>query len=312
MDFNQKYNRIKNLVSDDFEIIENDIKSLFPDANPLQKDLLEFLTNNAKRLRPLIGLLFIRSLFGKVNQKQIDALLAVELIHNATLIHDDIIDSAKTRRKHQTLNVKFDNDLAVIAGDYLLSIAMEKIISTNSSNVIKICTQALKSVCIGEINQYFNKFKITSIEDYIEKSKQKTALLFKIGIKSGLLLSTETINKDIFDMAENFSENFGIAFQIRDDLINVTDKTSKSLDIESGIYNAPIIFASEENKDIIKSDNLISALKKTKGIEKTKNLMDNYFNNSISAIESLSTNVYKNALIELVETFRFCSQKSEK
>lgn len=307
MDFNKKYNRIKSLVSEDFEILENDIKSLFLENNPLQKDLLEFLTNNAKRLRPLVGLLFLRSIFGKVNQKQIDALLAVELIHNATLIHDDIIDNAKTRRKHETLNIKFDNNLAVIAGDYLLSIAMEKIINTNSADVIKICTQALKSVCVGEINQYFNKFKITSIEDYIEKSKQKTALLFKIGIKSGLLLADDTINVDIFDIATKFSENFGIAFQIRDDLINITENTSKSLDLESGIYNAPIIFAYEENKDIMKSDNLISALKKTKGIEKTKNLMDNYFDSSISTIESLSNNVYKSALIELVETFRCCS-----
>lgn len=307
MDFNQRYNTIKNIVLDDFNIIEEDIKCLFSETNPLQKDLLEFLTNNAKRLRPLTGLLFLKSVCKEINSKQRDVLLAVELIHNATLIHDDIIDNAKTRRKKETLNIKFDNNLAVIAGDYLLSIAMEKIINTGSHEVIKICTQALKSVCLGEINQYFNKFKIVSIDDYIEKSKQKTALLFKIGILSGLLLSSTSVDKGIFDMANSFSENFGIAFQIRDDLINVTENDLISLDIETGIYNAPIIFACEDNKDIIKSDNVISALKNTKGIEKTKNLMDNYFNSAIFAIEPINNSTYKNALIQLVETFGFYS-----
>lgn len=306
MDFKQGYNNLKSIVLDDLNIIEEDIKCLFSENNPLQSDLLEFLTNNAKRLRPLTGLLFLKSVCEEISSKQRDVLLAIELIHNATLIHDDIIDNAKTRRKKETLNIKFDSNLAVIAGDYLLSMAMEKIINTGSEKVITICTQALKAVCLGEINQYFNKFKITSIEDYVEKSKQKTALLFKIGITSGLLLSTIQIEKNIIEVANSFSENFGIAFQIRDDLINVTENDAISLDIETGVYNAPIIFAYEENKDIIKSNNIISALKTTKGIEKTKNLMDNYFNNAISAIEPLSNNTYKDALIELVETFRVC------
>lgn len=90
-----------------------------------------------------------------------------------------MIDDADKRRNQETINVKFDDNLAVVAGDFLLSVAMEKVINTGSIEVIKLCTSALKSTCL--ISQYFAKFTMTTIDEYVEKSKQKTALLFQIG-----------------------------------------------------------------------------------------------------------------------------------
>lgn len=328
--FEQEYSRINGIVREDLDFLEKEIQGLFADKNPLEKDLSSFLSAPAKRLRPLLGVLFLRALFGEINSKQYDVLLAVELIHNATLIHDDVIDKAEKRREQATLNVRFGNELAVIAGDYLLSVAMEKVINTNSIEVIKTCTSALKSTCMGEINQYFTRNQITSIEQYIEKSREKTALLFEISVLGGLLLSDEKAQskldlslqsrvglpthqheadnaliapryENLKKTAKDFAQNFGIAFQIRDDLINVLNVQN---DISSGIYTAPVIFAVKENENILKSENMLEEIKKTKGIEKTKILMDNYFNNSVSAIQSFEDNLYKRALLDLIELLR--------
>lgn len=305
MNFEEKYTKIKNVVKQDLNFIENEIKNIFVDKSPLNKDLSIFLTAPAKRLRPLLGLLFLKSLNHEIKPGQYDILIAVELIHNATLIHDDVIDNAEKRRKIETLNTKFDNNLAVIAGDFLLSIAMEKVINTGSVDVIKICTSALKYTCLGEINQYFNKNKIISIDEYIEKSRKKTALLFEIGVLGGLLLSEKSIDKNLRQIATDFSQNFGIAFQIRDDLINILNSEHLSnLDINAGIYTAPVIFAYGENKNILKEKNILEAIKTTNGIEKTKYLMDNYFENSILAIHNLENSIYKKAITDLVETLR--------
>lgn len=330
MDFNEKYGLIKATVQNDLDFLENQLQNLFVGDNPLDKDLSDFLTAPAKRLRPLLGLLFLKALSGEINSKQSDILLAVELIHNATLIHDDVIDNAKKRRKQKTFNVKFNNNLAVIAGDYLLSVALEKVIAANSIEIIKICTSALKSTCLGEINQHFKKFQVIPIEQYIEKSRKKTALLFEIAVLGGLLLSDfEAQSKPLkpgvgglvtppYDdnsgsaliapqdenlkkIAVEFAQNFGIAFQIRDDLINVLNTEN---DIDSGIYTAPVIFAVQENENILKSKNILEEIRKTKGIEKTKILMDNYFDNSIASIETLEDNSYKKAIIDLVELFK--------
>ncbi len=303
--FEKKYQEIKAIVKDDLNFLEQKVKNLFNNSTPLEKDLSIFLTVPAKRLRPLLGILFLKCVFGKINNKQYDILLAVELIHNATLIHDDVIDNAKQRRKKETLNVKFDNNLAVIAGDFLLATAMEKVINVNSIEVVKICTSALKITCLGEINQYFNKFKITSIEEYIEKSRKKTALLFEVAVSSGILLSGKTIDENLMRTAIDFSQNFGIAFQIRDDLINILNSDSlKNHDIKEGTYTAPIIFAYNENSNILNEEDILEAIKNTKGIEKTKNLMDNYFRKSISAIKDLEDNEYKTAILNLVELLK--------
>lgn len=295
-----EYTDIKNLVKTDFDYLEKEIANLLSDKNPLNEQLSTFLMTGAKRLRPLLGLLFSRCVCDEINQKQYNVLTAVELIHNATLIHDDVIDNAKIRRDKETINTKFDNNLAVVAGDFLLSIAMEKVIDTESSEVLKLCTSALKTTCLGEINQNFSKYKILSIEDYVEKSREKTALLFEIGVLGSLMLSNKNLD-DIKQTAISFSQNFGTAFQIRDDLLNILNNGN---DFSSGIYTAPVIFAYEENKNILEEQDILSAIKKTKGLEKTKNLMDNYFNKAVSDIQIFEDSAYKRGLLELIEFLR--------
>jgi len=304
------YTNVKNTVKADFVFLEAEIINLFKGNTPLDTQLSNFLTAPAKRLRPLLGFLFLRHIFGNINPNQHKILLAVELIHNATLIHDDVIDEAKKRRNQETINAKFDDNLAVVAGDFLLSIAFEKVIETQSIKVLEVFTSALKSTCIGEINQYFNKFNITSIDEYIEKSKQKTALLFQMGVLGSLLLSETEPDETLKQAAIDFSQNFGIAFQIRDDLLNILNSNLQNNDIKLGIYTAPIIFAKQENENILESGNIQEAINSTKGIEKTKDLMDNYFNKALQALEEinqserLNDNKYKQAICKLIELLR--------
>lgn len=307
MNFDEQYAKIKETVKEDFDYLENEIHSLFSDKTPLEIQLADFLAAPSKRLRPVLGFLFSRCLFNDLSKSQHEALLAIELIHNATLIHDDVIDNSTKRRSLDTINAKFDNELAVVAGDFLLSIALERVIKTKSIEVLEVFTDGLKSTCMGEINQYFSKFKITTIEQYIEKSKQKTALLFQTGILSSLLLSKEKDNKDLLQVGLDFSQNFGIAFQIRDDLINLlkTDDLKPNLnDLKSGIYTAPIIFASQENQNILDTKNIAETIQSTHAIEKTKNLMDNYFDKSILAIKDLENNKYKSTILKLIDVLK--------
>lgn len=304
MSFDNNYCNIKNIVKNDLNVLETEILNILSGENPLDKYLSEFLTGSAKRLRPLLGLLFLNCFNLEINDSQRKVLLAVELIHNASLIHDDVIDKAEKRRDKESFNSKFDENLAVVAGDYLLSIAMEKIIATNSIEVLKLFASALKTTCKGEINQYFSKFSIPTIDEYIEKSKNKTALLFQAGVLGALMLS-ENYDEKLKKSAEEFSQNFGIAFQIRDDIKNVLNSENiVNPDISLGIYTAPVIFAHQENKNILESKNISSAIKETKGIENAKILMDNYFNKSLSVIENQTENHYKKAIYELVELLR--------
>ncbi len=289
------------LIADDLEILEADIINIFGNQSQIDKDLLSFIAAPAKRLRPSVGLMFLRAAFGDINIMQRKILLAVELIHNATLIHDDVIDESSERRGKISFNAKFSNSLAVVAGDFLLSIAMEKILETSSLEVLKVFTNALKSVCVGEINQYFSKYEIPTLDKYIEKSMRKTATLFEIGLISGVLVSSDSSNLNLLNSASNFAKNFGIAFQIRDDILNVLNNGN---DINSGIYTAPLIFAQREVPDILDKSDILTVIKATGALAKSKDLMDNYFEDAISAIAGIPQNMYKDGILALIESLK--------
>lgn len=283
MSFKEQYNNILTVVKSDIERVNSELISFINLDEPLKSKLIEFLTSPSKRIRPLLMFLFLRANNIEINERHYTLATAVELVHNASLIHDDIIDNSKVRRTIKTLNFEFDNKLAVIAGDYLLSIALHKISLLNSPETIDMFANTLSMMCDGETFQYFNKYKIPTLENYIKKSEQKTAKLFETALKSSFLIS----NSDIADKAEDFGKNFGIAFQIHDDLINA--KTSQS-DISDGIYTAPIIYSNS-------IDNLSS------GIEKTFCLLNNYIDRAKQNLQEIENNKYKQALLELLEIY---------
>lgn len=287
MTFEYKYENIKKIVKNELEYIEDFMVQQIKVKEPLNSFIVNFLTAPSKRIRPVLSILYYKSKNDNISKDQLKSLTAIELIHNASLIHDDIIDNSDTRRGLKTISHEFGNHLGVISGDYLLSRAMNIMTELKSLNLLKNLSAVLNKMCIGEINQNFAKFQIGTIEDYIEKSKNKTAYLFQSAILAPFILSNLKEN----DNASQFGLNTGIAFQIRDDLLNLisNDKTKPNKnDIAEGIYNAPVIYSQS-------AENYIS------GVEKTKNLLSNYINRAAFNISDLPDNQYKEGLKQFLE-----------
>lgn len=288
MNFNEKYNLIKNLAKTELEIIEKTMVSQINTREPLNNSLIKFLTLPSKRIRPLLAILYTKAQGEELTQKQLEHLTVVEMVHNASLIHDDIIDESKLRRGNKTISADFDNKLAVISGDYILAISMEMLTKIGNIDLINKFAQTIRQMCLGEINQNFDRFKIGTIENYIEKTKNKTAYLFEVALTGCSILSQNQKNTE---NASQLGLNIGIAFQIRDDIINMTnfDPTKPAHnDYQEGIYTAPIILGEQ-------SDNY------TSGIEKTKVLLNNYLQSAKKQVETLPNNKYKTALEEFLE-----------
>ncbi len=289
MNFNEKYNNIKQIVQDELDIIEEKMVNVIKIREPLNSYLKNFLTYPSKRIRPLLSLLYLKANNEIISDTRLEILTVVELVHNASLIHDDIIDESGLRRGHKTLSAEFDNKLAVIAGDYILALSMDKLNKTGSIPVIEQFAKTIRQMCIGEINQNFDRFQIGTIENYIEKTKNKTAYLFETALITPLMFDCN--NKYDLKNVGDFGLNFGIAFQIRDDLLNVlkTDVSKPvNSDISEGIYNAPVIYGGGIDKYL-------------SGIEKTKDLLNNYIKSAKQAIDKLPDNKYKSALVEFLE-----------
>lgn len=295
------YNEIISCIQSDFLNLDRNLHTLLEENdNLLAPKLSSYLFSSSKRIRSALIFLLSRALKSEAKDYQIKIASATELIHNATLIHDDIIDESSLRRGNKTINSEFDSKLAVIAGDFLLSLALNQLQLTQNPKVITIFTDSLKNVCQGEIKQFFEKNKLISIEEYIEKSKNKTAMLFKAALTSAI--EDETY----LDKIEEFAINFGIAFQIRDDLINVIDiDNSKPFqdDIKNGIYTAPLIYLAQNNPDILHNsfEDIILELRKSDSVEKTKKLMQKYLSKAIDSIDFLEESKYKRAIANLCE-----------
>lgn len=203
-------------------------------------------TATGKQVRPLltslIGKLFVEDL----PQKTIDAAVLLELIHTATLIHDDVIDEANTRRGVSTLNAIYDNRIAVLMGDFILSSALLKAISLQDLRVMNIISSLGRDLTEGEIKQYETADKVLlSEETYFEVIHQKTAILFMACAEIGAM--SVDVSQDDIDRVRLFGEKLGYAFQIRDDIFdyyksNDVGKPTGN-DIREGKITLPLLYA---------------------------------------------------------------------
>jgi len=175
----KKITAIAQVVNADLERVNANL--LFEvDLKPqLAKELEHFLKAPSKRIRSLLTILYLRASKMYLLPAHYELLASVELIHNASLVHDDVIDESKLRRNRQTLNDKFDNQLAVISGDYLIGIALEKLIKIGSLPVLDVFAKTLQNMCKGEVNQYFNKFKKTDLETLLKNQPKKQHCFLK-------------------------------------------------------------------------------------------------------------------------------------
>ncbi len=278
---NKKYQEILNVVNADIERVNANLDFEIDLQKQLKKELKKFLSAPSKRIRSLVALLFLRASKMYLLPEHYEVLAVTELLHNASLIHDDVIDESKNRRNSKSISEIFDNKLAVIAGDYLLSIALSKLAKINNNDVTAIFANAVQDMCKGEVTQYFNRFKVTDIDTYIQKSEQKTAVLFEKTLNACVLLADEVYTEKMSE----FAINFGLAFQIKNDLVDFL--STEKLDEKDGIFNAPLILSED----------------KEEGVAKTKELLHNYVVCAKHCLNDLQESAYKKSLIELLELF---------
>jgi geranylgeranyl pyrophosphate synthase len=311
-------------ISQELGLFEEMLSAGLKSSNLLLDKITAYIiSSGGKRIRPILCLLFAKILAdgNKVSQRQFSLAVGLELMHTATLIHDDVIDKTEKRRNVVTINKKWDDKTAILAGDYLMSKALNKLSLTKNFDVIDVFSKMLSEICEGEVSQGSCAFEIVSIENYIEKSKRKTANLFVAGVKSAVILS-ESNNEKILKEAELFAENFGIAFQIRDDVLNFIaneDETGKpsGIDLLNGTITAPVIYAAqeyEENNDFRLRKLITTKFKNSCDFEEAKSLIFSstsikksqkltqfYIDSAKQNLSIIPDSVYKRCLLELTD-----------
>lgn len=206
-------------IREDLDKVEKKLRSMSQDGLPDLSELLEYsLKSNGKRIRPALTLLA-----GKFYDYNLDYLLpmatAVEIMHTATLVHDDAIDNSLVRRGRSTVNKLWGTKKAVLLGDYLFAEAGALTASTDNLRAMKLFAETLKTVSSGELNQADNAFKLEqSRQQYFQRVAQKTAALFAMATETGVILSQAP--EKAIQILTNYGYNLGIAFQIVDDILD--------------------------------------------------------------------------------------------
>jgi len=218
------------------------------DSGKLAELLTYSLKSGGKRIRPALTLLS-----GKFYNYDLDYLLpmatAVEIMHTATLVHDDAIDNSAVRRGRPTINKAWDDDIAVLLGDYLFAKAGELTATTQNLQVIKLLSQTLMTITVGELAQSFSSFNLQQTrQHYLHRIISKTASLFSLATESGAILS-QVPGKSVKILKE-YGYNLGIAFQIVDDImdfIGTEEEMGKPVgsDLAQGILTLPAILLLE-------------------------------------------------------------------
>ena len=270
-------------IQNEINLVKEKILSFCCESQNLQDVLKEFLSRKSKLIRSIVAILFLKSANETITDEQNIILAATELIHNASLIHDDAIDENVIRRGKDSINSKFGDKFSIIAGDYVTTLATQELLKLANNDVLQIYFETISKMCEGESLQYFQKGKIPTLDEYLKKTQYKTAELFKACLVASSIYSKNQMLVE----AREFAINYGIAFQIRNDLEDYKRGIDNSSDIQQGIYTAPVIFADSVENNAF-------------AIEKTMDLIDNYCQRAKVALLNLSDNDYALSLTELV------------
>lgn len=311
-----KYNYI---IESELEIFEKKFKESVKSKTPLLDRITHYIINRkGKQLRPRFVFLSAK-LFGNVNDTTYSAASFVELLHTATLVHDDVVDDANERRGFFSVNALWKNKVAVLVGDYLLSKGMLLALSNDETELLKILSTAISKLIEGELLQLEKARNLNFKEDvYFEIITNKTASLLASVCASGAWSTTK--DAEITEQMRLFGEKVGIAFQIKDDLFDYgTDDVGKPTgnDIKEKKLTLPLIHAlqhasSSDKREmiyVIKNENtnkervswLISKVQSYGGIDYAVNKMQEYRDDALAILDKFPKNEANLALVELVK-----------
>ncbi|MCQ6277919.1 heptaprenyl diphosphate synthase component II [Bacillus sp. EB600] len=307
-----KLKMMYSFLNSDIDIIEKMLEdTMQADSLLLRHASMHTLQAGGKRIRPVFVLLA-----GKFGNYDIEVLknvaVSLELIHMASLVHDDVIDDAELRRGKPAIKTKWGNKVAMYTGDYILALSLETITNIKQPAVHKILANTIVEVCIGEIEQIKDKYRFDqNFRDYFRRIKRKTALLIATSCQLGAIAAgaTEDIHKKLF----RFGYYVGMSYQIIDDILDFTS-TEKMLgkpaggDLLQGNITAPALYAmdNQEIRAAIETVNgnmnpkhiekIITLIKQSGAIEKSMALSDLYLNKALCVLSELPGNRAKKAL----------------
>lgn len=245
-------------IEQDFHAFEKSFEQTLHCDQPVLKDVLQYLLyKRGKQLRPQLVLLAAKLCRG-VTDKTIDTAVALELLHTASLIHDDVVDSSPIRRGHEAVHVKWTNKVAVLVGDYLLAKVMTLIVRVRNTNILNIVANMGSSLSSGELLQlHSNATMWISEEQYYRVIEQKTACLFAACMEAGAESSGATSRQTT--ALRDFGLHLGMCFQLKDDVLDYSDSDELGKptmgDIRDGKATLPLLIAlqradKEENEMI--------------------------------------------------------------
>lgn len=234
---------------DDFVQLFNE--SLSHTDGLLQQVLDHIRKRAGKRMRPMLILLMAKN-FGRVTDATLHAAVGLELLHTASLVHDDVVDESKQRRGQLSVNAEYDNKVAVLVGDYILSTALLYVSRTHSEIVVRYLSELGRTLSNGEILQLSNiQNEEISEQAYYRVIQQKTAALFEACASIGAL--SAGASEDDIHQAKLFGSNLGMIFQIRDDIFDYYDNSNigkpTGNDMTEGKLTLPVIYALNTTRD---------------------------------------------------------------
>jgi len=317
---NDSYFQLKDSVEDKLVLTEEKIKSkLTSDVELVQKMTEYYIETGGKRLRALLTLGTAKLCGYSKGSRDVNLAACVELIHSATLMHDDVIDEGVVRRGKKTLNKVWDNQSSVLIGDYLLSRCFEMMVEDGNLEVLKVLSSTSSKIAQGEVLQLQHKGEVDMLEEtYLKIISAKTAELFAAATKVGAILSGAN-NKEK-DALEFYGRNLGLTFQIADDTLDYNSELKlfgKKIgqDFFEGKITLPIILLFQKldliekkilskifNKEIRNKDNLdtiISLIKKYKIIEECYQKAQHYINLASNSLTVFKDSKEKNILKSL-------------
>lgn len=312
--------KIEEAVSEEFQRFNDEFDaSLRSETRRLQAAIDQILNATGKHVRPLLVLLTAK-MCGQVTDDTINSAVLLELLHTATLIHDDVIDETKQRRGLPSLNAIFDNRISVLVGDYVLSTALIRSIRTGNLRIIGIVSNLGRDLSEGEIKQLETaEESILDEACYMQVIRKKTAMLLSACTEIGAISSGAS--DELIDKCREFGEYLGFAFQIKDDIFdyfkeaNIGKPTGN--DIREGKITLPLLFAlrkgrreevdrylqiiNEKDFSIENIDALIDFAKANGGIEYAEKRMEEYHDKAMEVLRALPSSEAQEALLLLAD-----------
>lgn len=315
----------KDIYKEYFDLIQNKLFEIAENTKPnsMKEPFVYLIENGGKRLRPILTMLSA----GAVNGNPLDAInsgVSLEIMHNFTLVHDDIMDSSPLRRGKETIHTKWDNSVAILLGDLMLGIALQLLMQDakhhNFINLQEVFNDSLVVVCEGQaLDVEYNIKQDINVDDYLDMISKKTGNLIKASVLMGCYIGNAN-DKEI-KLLEEFSYSLGLAFQIQDDYLDLTsDDTGKIIgqDIVEGkktfmIIRSKELAESKEDKELINKfyqnnglqrdeiQNMLNLITKLGVLDEAKDKFESYYQNAYDSINKLEQNEYTTMIKELVK-----------